>query len=283
MSSPEFPMAMKQSRATGRLVALITGASSGIGLEFARQLASEHDLILVARRKDLLEATASELDKKFGTQVQILPADLTSEAELSMVAERIANEKNLALLVNCAGFGLEGYFWKAGLAEQERMHLLHVMATVKLSHAALKNLVAKNSGGVINVSSVAGFVWFGNVSYGATKAWMKAFGDGVCIDLHAAGSKVTMQTLSPGYTHTEFQQAMGLDPTKVAPPKSWSTASDVVSASLAGLKRGKHLVVPGWRNRALIRLFALLPWWLRQSLLARKAREGRGGAAFPGS
>jgi NAD(P)-dependent dehydrogenase (short-subunit alcohol dehydrogenase family) len=130
---------------------------------------------------------------------------------------------------------------------------------------------------------VAGFVWFGNVSYGATKAWMKAFGDGVCIDLHAAGSKVTMQTLSPGYTHTEFQQAMGLDPTKVAPPKSWSTASDVVSASLAGLKRGKHLVVPGWRNRALIRLFALLPWWLRQSLLARKAREGRGGAAFPGS
>lgn len=200
-----------------------------------------------------------------------------------MVAERIANEKNLALLVNCAGFGLEGYFWKAGLAEQERMHLLHVMATVKLSHAALKNLVAKNSGGVINVSSVAGFVWFGNVSYGATKAWMKAFGDGVCIDLHAAGSKVTMQTLSPGYTHTEFQQAMGLDPTKVAPPKSWSTASDVVRASLAGLKRGKHLVVPGWRNRALIRLFALLPWWLRQSLLARKAREGRGGAAFPGS
>lgn len=283
MSSPECPMAMKQSRTTGRPVALITGASSGIGLEFARQLASEHDLILVARRKDLLESTAAELDKQFGTQAQILPADLTSEAELSMVAERIANEKNLALLVNCAGFGLEGYFWNAGLAEQERMYLLHVMATVKLSHAALKNLVAKNSGGVINVSSVAGFVWFGNVSYGATKAWMKAFGDGVCIDLHAAGSKVTMQTLSPGYTHTEFQQTMGLDPTKVAPPKSWSTASDVVSASLAGLKRGKHLVVPGWRNRALIRLFSLLPWWLRRRLLAHKAREGRGGAALRGS
>ncbi|WP_454624128.1 SDR family NAD(P)-dependent oxidoreductase [Bradyrhizobium cenepequi] len=272
-------MTMKQSRAAGRPVALITGASSGIGQEFAWQLASEHDLILVARRKDLLEATASELGKKFGTQVQILPADLTSEAELSMVAERIANEKNLALLVNCAGFGLEGYFWKAELAQQERMYRLHVMATVKLSHAALKTLVAKDSGGVINVSSVAGFVWFGNVSYGATKAWMKAFGDGVCIDLRAAGSKVTMQTLAPGYTHTEFQQAMGLDPAKVAPPKSWSTASDVVSASLAGLKRGKHLVVPGWRNRALIRLFALLPWWLRQSMLAHKAREGRGGTA----
>ncbi|WP_440641343.1 SDR family NAD(P)-dependent oxidoreductase [Bradyrhizobium sp. PUT101] len=272
-------MTKKQSRSPGRPVALITGASSGIGLEFARQLASEHDLILVARRKDLLEATASELGRKFGTQVQILPADLTSEAELSMVAERIANENKLALLVNCAGFGLEGYFWKAELAQQERMHRLHVMATIKLSHAALKNLVAKDSGGVINVSSVAGFVWFGNVSYGATKAWMKAFGDGVCIDLRAAGSKVTMQTLAPGYTHTEFQQAMGLDPKKVAPPKSWSTASDVVSASLAGLEKGKHLVVPGWRNRALIRLFALLPWSLRQSLLARKAREGRGGAA----
>jgi short-subunit dehydrogenase len=264
---------MKQSRAAGRPVALITGASSGIGQEFAWQLASEHDLILVARRKDLLEATASELGKKFGTQVQILPADLTSEAELSMVAERIANEKNLALLVNCAGFGLEGYFWKAELAQQERMYRLHVMATVKLSHAALKTLVAKDSGGVINVSSVAGFVWFGNVSYGATKAWMNAFGDGVCIDLRASGSKVTMQTLAPGYTHTEFQQAMGVDPTKVAPPESWSTASDVVRASLAGLKRGKHLVVPGWRNRALIALFALLPWSLRRSLLASRARD----------
>lgn len=282
MPSPDFPMVTKQPRTTGRPVALITGASSGIGLEFARQLAPEHDLILVARRKDILESTASELDKKFGSQVTILSADLTREAELSMVAEWIVNEKNLALLVNCAGFGLDGYFWKAGLAEQEKMCRLHIMATVKLSHAALRVLVENNSGGVINVSSVAGFVWFGNVSYGATKAWMTAFGDGVCIDLHATGSKVTMQTLCPGYTHTEFQQAMGLDPTKVAPPKSWSTASEVVSASLAGLKRGKHLVVPGWRNRALIRLFSLLPWWLRKSLLARKAREGR-GAAFPGS
>ena len=95
MSTAEFPIVTKRLPATGRPVALITGASSGIGLEFARQLASDHDLILVARRKDLLEAAASELDKKFGTQVQTLPADLTSEAELSMVAERIANEKNL--------------------------------------------------------------------------------------------------------------------------------------------------------------------------------------------
>ncbi|WP_315743790.1 MULTISPECIES: SDR family NAD(P)-dependent oxidoreductase [unclassified Bradyrhizobium] len=258
---------------------MITGASSGIGLEFARQLASAHDLILVARRQDLLEARAAELGKKFVTRVQTLPADLTSEAQLSMVAERIAGEKDLALVVNCAGFGLDGFFWETGIAEQESMHRLHVMATVKLTHAALKNLVAKDSGGVINVSSVAGFVWFGNVSYGATKAWMKAFGEGVCIDLRAAGSRVTMQTLCPGYTRTDFQQAMGLDPRKVAPPEWWSTASDVVSASLAGLARGTHLVVPGWRNRALIRFFSLLPWRLRCSLLARKARGGRGHVA----
>ena len=283
MSRVEFPVTINGLQTTGRPVAVITGASSGIGLEFARQLASEHDLIIVARRKDLLEAVAAELGEKFATRVQALPADLTSEAELSMIAERIASEKNLVLLVNCAGFGLDGFFWETGIAEQENMHRLHVMATVKLTHAALKNLVARDSGSVINVSSVAGFVWFGNVSYGATKAWMKAFGDGVCIDLRAAGSKVTVQTLSPGYTHTEFQQAMGLDPTKVAPPEWWSTANDVVSASLAGLRRGRHLVVPGWRNRALIRFFSLLPWWLRRSLLARKARVGRGHAALPRS
>ena len=130
-----------------RSVAVITGASSGIGVVFARKLAAQHDLLLIARRKELLEALATELTALHGSVVSVLPADLTQEKDLALVADRIASEPNLALLVNNAGFGTRGVFWEANLEGQEQMHRLHVTATVRLSHAALKNMVGKNSGG----------------------------------------------------------------------------------------------------------------------------------------
>ena len=124
-----------------RTVVAITGASSGIGAAFARRLAAEHDLLLIARRKDRLEELAAELSTRYQTRVDTLAADLTVESDLALVAERIRRQKGLALLVNNAGFGTRGRFWEAPLSGQEQMHRLHVMATVKLTHAALRNLV----------------------------------------------------------------------------------------------------------------------------------------------
>ena len=141
-----------------RTVVAITGASSGIGAAFARKLAPEHDLLLIARRKERLDELGNELSSKYGTQVDTLPADLASESELSAVAERISNEPRLILLINNAGFGTKGRFWEAPLESQEQMHRLHVMATVRLSHAALRNLVQRDLGAIINVASVSAFV-----------------------------------------------------------------------------------------------------------------------------
>jgi short-subunit dehydrogenase len=251
-----------------RSVAVITGASSGIGLVFARKLAKEYDLVLVARRRERLEEAAASLAAEFGASVAVMQADLTVEEDLEAVAQRLRDEPRLGLLVNNAGFGVGGYFWKASLEEQEQMHRLHVMATVRLTHAALGNMVAKDAGAVINVASVAAFVpGARSVSYGATKAWMTYFSEGLFHDLAAAGSKVKMQVLCPGFTYSEFHDAMGQDRTKIAGSKMWLSADVVVEASLDGLRTGTLFVVPGWRYKAIVWIVPRLPMGLRMALL----------------
>jgi hypothetical protein len=126
-----------------RPLALITGASSGLGAEFARQLAARgYDLILVARRKDRLEALARELRSRHGVEARYLAADLTNDADLKVVEDYITGARNLQLLVNNAGFGTVGRFYEAELARQDAMHKLHVLATLRLTHAALRKMTA---------------------------------------------------------------------------------------------------------------------------------------------
>src|SRR2546427_10535215 len=146
---------------SGRL-ALITGASSGIGATFARKLGQKgFRLILVARRRDRLEELVRELGG-----AEILPADLTIDSELRLVEDRIASAADLDLLINNAGFGTLGRFFDLPVESQDQMHRLRVMATMRLTHAALRGMVGRNRGGIINVSSLAGFEPSpGNVSY----------------------------------------------------------------------------------------------------------------------
>src|SRR5580658_6964507 len=162
-----------------RKLAAITGASAGIGAAFARKLAARgYNLLLIARREDRLRSIADELRALHRVQAEPLIADLTIDADRDRVAARILQAPDLALLVNNAGFGTMGYFWESDVAGQERMHRLHVLAVVSLTHAALANLVprGKTGTGVINVSSVAAFSSSPqNVSYHSTKAWMNAF------------------------------------------------------------------------------------------------------------
>jgi len=225
-----------------RPVALITGASSGIGETFARKLAARgFDLILVARRESRMQALAEELP----AHCDIIPADLTSENGLQCVENAIRNCPRLELLVNNAGFGTLGRFWEASVHRQEQMHQLHVMATVRLTHAALTVLVPRDSGAVINVSSVAAFGQSeGNVSYCATKAWMNAFTLGLDIELRGIRSKAKVQALCPGFTMTEFHDTLGVD-RKNIPNAMWMQSDVVVEASLRGLDRNEVVVVPG--------------------------------------
>jgi len=249
---------------TGRTTVAITGASSGIGAVFARKLAAEHDLLLIARRKERLEALAAELTAAYRTNVEILPADLVQESDLKTVASRIGNEPRLALLINNAGFGAKGLFWETELAPQEQMHRLHVMATVRLTHAALRNMTARDFGGIINVASVSAFVRSpGSVSYGATKSWMTVFTEGLYLELKSVRSHIVVQALCPGFTYSEFHDTMAVDRSQLAGPRFWLSAEEVVDASLDGLRRRKLFVIPGWRYRLLTVLLSKIPTAMR--------------------
>ena len=262
-----------------RPLAVITGASSGIGQEFARQLAARgHDLLLVARRRDRLQAVAAEV-AAHAIQVDILVADLASDEGRSLAAARIRDAANFALLVNNAGFGTTGLFCEADLAQQDEMHRLHVLTTLTLSHTALRKLneQGRTDGprGIINVSSVAGFGQSpSNVSYCATKAWMTSFTEGLAIELITRGSPLRVQALCPGFTYSEFHDRMGMarDP---IPKQLWLTADFVVAESLRAFDRGKLIVVPGWRYKIIAGFIRTMPGTLMRRIASFAARRYR--------
>jgi hypothetical protein len=245
---------------TTRPVALVTGASAGIGAAYARRLAAQgYDLLLVARRADRLHKLAAELALRHGVRAEPLPADLTSDTDLKSVEDRIAREEHLEFLLNNAGFGVSGRFYEAPLDAQDAMHRLHVMAILRLSHAALRKMTARGKGAVVNVASVAGFVCRpGYTSYYSTKAWINCFTEGLYLELKQARSPVRVQALCPGYTVTEFHDVIKFDRKRV-PASMWTSAEQVVDASLEGLKHDKLFVVPGWRYKFIVLLLRLMP------------------------
>jgi len=248
----------------GRPLAVVTGASSGIGMVFARRLARDYDLLLVARRRDRLQELAEQLRAQCATTSEVLAADLTDEQELKAVAERIGAEPRLALLVNNAGVGSRGLFWKMDVEQNARMHRLHIDATLRLSHAALRGMVQRNAGAIINVASVAAFVRrTGSTSYGATKSWIAVFTEALHLELKSIGSAVKVQALCPGYTHSEFHDVLHLDRDTIAPRWAWLSAERVVDDSLNSLRPGKLFVVPGWHYKAVVALLTMTPNWLR--------------------
>jgi uncharacterized protein len=253
-------------------LALVTGASSGIGAVFARKLTARgYRIILVARRRDRLEGIASELGG-----AEVFPADLAEDSGLKTVEERILAAPDLELLVNNAGFGSMGRFFEIPVDSQDRMHRLHVIATVRLSHAALHGMVKRGRGGIINVSSVAGFGQNpGSISYNATKAWMNSFTDGLDMELKTAGSPVRVQALCPGFTTTEFQDVIGMDRGRI-PARLWMRAEDVVDQSLEGLESGKLFVIPGLFYKIIRRVMGWTPRSLRIAATMRYWRRKEG-------
>jgi short-subunit dehydrogenase len=257
-----------------RPLALITGASSGIGLQFAQKLAAGGcDLILVARRREPLEETARAIQSAHRVHAEILPADLSLDDGVRAVEQRIAAAPPLAYLINNAGFGTLGLFLTTPVEDHERMHRVHILATLRLTRAALPAMVERGSGALINVSSVSAFGPNpGSVGYSATKAWMNTFTEGLAMELKSAGSKVRVQALCPGFTITGFHDAMHFDRGGI-PSWMWMSADRVVDTSLRALEHDRLFVIPGLRNRLLVLLMRGLPRPLYHSFAISYARK----------
>jgi len=237
--------------------ALVTGASAGLGAEFARELAaSGTNLILVARRRERLAALAAELVRSHGVTVEVVPADLTRDEDLKRVERHIAAAETLDLLVNNAGFGGRDTFSKGAAEESLAMVDIHVTAPVRLTRAAVDGMIARRRGRIINVASVAAFSPLSGTIYSAVKAFLVGFSRNLRFELEGTGVRV--QALCPGMTHTEFHEVIGMDKS-IVPAFMWMTAPEVVRISLRALGRRRVVCVPGWKNRLLCALLRFAP------------------------
>ena len=202
----------------------------------------------------------------FPVKVELVVADLSTEAGIAAAERTIRESSRLELLVNNAGFGTLGRFWEGAVEGQQRMYEVHIVATVRLTHAALACMVPRGRGGVITVSSVAAFGQsVGNVSYCSTKAWINSFTEGLDMELRGLKSPVKVQALCPGFTRTEFHQTMKMD-AGLIPQWLWLNADDVVDASLSAFDRGTVVVVPDWKYKIAAAFLKHAPYSLKRRL-----------------
>jgi len=240
--------------------ALVTGASSGIGRAFAVELAAAGTkLVLVARRRDRLEALAAEVEKAGAPAPEILVADLADDDQRATVEARLADaNRPVHLLVNNAGFGTRGFFAELPVETEDTEIRLNALAPVRLARAALPGMLERGRGGILNVSSIAGLQplphW---ATYAATKAFVTSFSESLHQEVRSGG--VSVMALMPGFTHTEFHDRASMNRSSI-PGAMWMSAEEVVRAGLQALDRNRAAHIPGFRNRVVAVLARLTPW-----------------------
>ncbi|HLK38865.1 MAG TPA: SDR family oxidoreductase [Polyangiaceae bacterium] len=243
---------------TGK-TALVTGASAGLGVEFSRLFAADgHDLILVARRRDKLEALAAELEKAHGVRAAVLAEDLIDRAAPDRIAGWLAERgAGVEFLVNNAGFGTTGVFADLDVERELSLLQVNVTALVHLTRLLLPSMVARKSGRILNVGSTAGFQpgpFMAN--YYASKAFVNSFTEALSFEL--GGTGVTATLLCPGATHTEFAGVAGNDKSALFRAGAMN-ASDVAAQAYRDMMKGRTIVIPGWRNKLGLQSLRVAP------------------------
>jgi len=243
-----------------RPVALVTGASSGLGLELATIAARDgHDLVLVARRRDRLESIGKGLREEFGAAVTIIVRDLAESEAARVVAQEVeARGLSVELLVNNAGFGVHGPFAETPLDRELAMIRVNLVALTELTKRVLPGMIARDRGRILNVASTAAFQPGPLMAvYYATKAYVLSFSEAIASEV--AGSGVTVTALCPGPTRTEFGKAAGMLETRLFRSPLVRDARSVAEAGYRGMKRGRRVVIPGIGNWILAEAVRFTP------------------------
>lgn len=258
-------------------IAVITGATSGIGREFATRFAGQgYDLLITGRRTNQLKEVASELSSRFGVRVMVMTGDLTDGRYRRRLCNKIMSMGNTDILVNNAGFGIDKAFHKTGIEEIRSMLFTHTIAAVELIHAVLPGMTARRRGTIINVSSLGAFIpGFTRSLYLGTKCFSHYFTEALSTELRPMG--VRLQSLCPGMTTSDFhrhihdgnlEKKMGLLP--------FMNPEEVVDGSLKALETGQVLCIPGRMNKVLYLLAKALPTRLLMMLSGFRKEETAG-------
>jgi len=264
---------MTASSKAPRPLALVTGASAGIGAAFARAYAARgYDLALVARRAERLEALARELSAAHGVEAFAIAQDLGAwEACGAVLAAVAARGRHVDALVNNAGFSIAQSFTAVPWSRQRDFLMTLVVNACGLAHGAIPGMVERGRGEIVNVSSLTAFApgVAGHSLYPGAKSLALKWSQSLAAELDGTGVRVTC--VCPGFTLTEFAEANG---TKTvmdqAPRRFFQTPEQVVEATFGALERGKVVIVPGWHNRAAVAMLKLVP----ESLLLPALRRG---------
>lgn len=238
-------------------LALVTGASAGLGAELARQLAERRvNLVLVARDEARLEELARRLRHEHGVAVEVLAADLTEPDGLERAAKRVADpDSPVDILISNAGFGVYEGFESSRISDERRLHELLSWVPLRLAHAAIPGMLARRRGWIMNVASVAAFTPSG--SYGAAKAAVVSLSRS--LNARYRGSGVRITALCPGLLDTEFHERMGADHLPRLPRIAWADTRRVAREGLRGLHRGRAVIVSDWRYRLTRPLISVIP------------------------
>jgi uncharacterized protein len=264
-----------------RRLCLITGASAGIGAEFARQYAARGwDVALTARRADRLQALAAEIKTAHGAEALVIAADLAAPGAVDDILAALGRAGRPALgLVNNAGYGLPGTFFNTSWQDQADFLRVLYTAPIELTHRLLPGMAAAGFGRIVNVASLAGYApgSAGHTLYASVKAGLIKFSESVQAECDALGhTNVHCTALCPGFTYSEFHDVNGTRAATLNMPKwLWMDAAPVVTAGIEAAERGDPVIVPGGANKALATLTRLLPEPLGRAMVRAQSRRYR--------